>query len=605
MVCLRLALVLVALLALGAAPAGAATLNVESPLDPRDDQLGNARCDPLCGTISQALERANALPGLDVIGLQRGTYREDLAIRSNDDLIIAGLGGATIIRGRFAVEPARAVEHADGSVSIFPYERERTTTLLNLTVAPSNRIIAVTEANLVLNEASVNGRVLVTRGALDGVDATIAAASSCDKAVTVTGQALEGLFPEEVVDNGRLERTMLLGSLRVADGARYGVSRSWVIGNGAGCGALWAVGVTGEAAITVDNALITASKTGGVLGQAGGAPNRHGLFVNNATALVRLSTIGGGFDYGVSAENLAYVDLRGVAIDGSTVAIDARRRAMAIDLHDVRGSGPALLCRRFDADCFEAGAVGLGAAEPGQDWRNGVFGPTAVPLTGGGPLAYYPGVGSPLVNAATAPWPGYPLGDDGDRDIGGRARPVWFFDIGAWETAAAGEVGSPPPPRDAVGPGWAGIDLTPQGGIVVDFDGLGLPARAGAGEAGSEQAAPAALDGSGGAVATAAADRSPRLEVRVRRTTTQGSILRIRVKTPWLGRLAVRVYGARGGLINVGRARPVNRGWRVVKVQLGPNARVGTARILVTHRRPAKPLLTAVATVGIAKRPRS
>lgn len=88
---LRLALALVALLALGAAPASAA-INVESPLDPRDDQLGNARCDPLCDTIGQALERANALPGPDVIGLQRGIYREDLTIRSNDDLVIAGLG---------------------------------------------------------------------------------------------------------------------------------------------------------------------------------------------------------------------------------------------------------------------------------------------------------------------------------------------------------------------------------------------------------------------------------------------------------------------------------------------------------------------------------
>ena len=108
------------------------------------------------------------------------------------------------------------------------------------------------------------------------------------------------------------------------------------------------------------------------------------------------------------------------------------------------------------------------------------------------------------------------------------------------------------------------------------------------------------------AVAPAAqvAAAGPRIEIVLPRRARQGDIVRVRVKLPWQGRLAVRVYGAKGGLINVGRARKVNRGWRVVEVRLGPNARVGPMRVLASHRRAGRDTLSATATADVVRRPR-
>ncbi len=66
----------------------------------------------------------------------------------------------------------------------------------------------------------------------------------------------------------------------------------------------------------------------------------------------------------------------------------------------------------------------------------------------------------------------------------------------------------------------------------------------------------------------------------------------------------MRVYGAEGGLITVGRGRKVNRGWRVVAVRLGPNARVGPMRVLATHTRAGKDTLSATGSSAVVKRPR-
>jgi len=71
---------------------------------------------------------------------------------------------------------------------------------------------------------------------------------------------------------------------------------------------------------------------------------------------------------------------------------------------------------------------------------------------------------------------------------------------------------------------------------------------------------------------------------------------------PYRGRLTVRLVGANGGLVNVARGRAVVRGWRHVRIRIGPNARVGTLRAFATHDRPGRERLSGVGTV--VKRPR-
>jgi hypothetical protein len=80
--------------------------------------------------------------------------------------------------------------------------------------------------------------------------------------------------------------------------------------------------------------------------------------------------------------------------------------------------------------------------------------------------------------------------------------------------------------------------------------------------------------------------------------------VKVRVKAPYQGRLTVRVYGAKGKLINVARGRKINRGTRVIDVRLGPNARIGDARVTAILTRPNRPVLRDVETMRVVTRAR-
>ena len=129
-----------------------------------------------------------------------------------------------------------------------------------------------------------------------------------------------------------------------------------------------------------------------------------------------------------------------------------------------------------------------------------------------------------------------------------------------------------------------------------DVDGIGLPAAPGAPVAGS---AVAPGESAAGGVA---AVLGPALIIQPPKRVRQGTTVTVHVKVPYRGRLTLRTYGERGGLVAVGKGRPVVKGWRKIKLTIGPNTRLGTLRIVATHVRPqTRAVLTAASVTRVVK----
>ena len=94
----------------------------------------------------------------------------------------------------------------------------------------------------------------------------------------------------------------------------------------------------------------------------------------------------------------------------------------------------------------------------------------------------------------------------------------------------------------------------------------------------------------------------PALIIQPPKRVRQGTTVSVRVTVPDRGRLTLRTYGERGGLVAVGKGRPVVKGWRKVKLTIGPNTRLGTLRIVATHVRPqTRAVLTAANVTRVVK----
>ena len=141
------------------------------------------------------------------------------------------------------------------------------------------------------------------------------------------------------------------------------------------------------------------------------------------------------------------------------------------------------------------------------------------------------------------------------------------------------------------------VGLIPAGGLGVDLDGIGFPLNPNVPTIGTLGSGPESQ-----AAATVAT--GPILQISVPKQAKQGAVVKVRVKAPYQGRLTVRVYGAKGKLINVARGRKINRGTRVIDVRLGPNARIGDARVTAILTRPNRPVLRDVETMRVVTRAR-
>ena len=141
------------------------------------------------------------------------------------------------------------------------------------------------------------------------------------------------------------------------------------------------------------------------------------------------------------------------------------------------------------------------------------------------------------------------------------------------------------------------LPIFPDGGLGVDVGWIGFPRNPNVPEIGTPGSGPESA-----APATVAA--GPILQITVPRRATQGASVRVYVRAPYRGRLTLRVYGAKGKLINVARGRTINRGTRVVELRLGPNARIGDARVTATLTRSKRPVLRDVATMRVIRRAR-
>ncbi|MFM7693989.1 MAG: hypothetical protein ACKO7U_06760 [Actinomycetota bacterium] len=612
----RLALCALALGLVVAAPAAARELSVAAP-----GQGGNDRtCDP-CRTIQGALTKAESLPGTEVISLAAGVYRESLVIDDPFTVSISGTGPGTLLRGRLTVAVPPGVRLPDGSVRVYEYDPRRIVFLSRLALQPADGVVQVRDANLSLTGVDVNGRIRGERSALTLAKSSVSGPSDalgCEAAVLLIGAPVSGLLglperhgagiiSESIVSGGEaiavVEADLLVdGSLVIADATGCAGDAVRVIGGG--------IGISDS---------ILARSADGVLGAPGRAVARAAVYGDNATVSVFRTTIGGPFREGVRmvpcfvAQNGCggVYDLRGVAVAGAqhALSVEAERIRQA-GRSWIVGTGTYLRCPPR-APCTEV--AGVERERAGQPTGN-VFGQLLEDPTGGPETLWYPKATGILVDAVTDNTGARNVGpDQGVTDFPGRPRPVPImtgrparYDIGAFEHPTLD--GAPPGLLAdlGIGPDWADVQVAAGGIVGGVIGGLGVPVRPGVANA-PEAGSAAAAGAGGGAAATPAAQvaaAGPRIEIVLPRRARQGDVVRVRVKVPWLGRLSVRVYGAQGGLINVGRGRKVNRGWRVVKVRLGPNARVGPMRVLASHQRAGKDTLSATATSAVVKRPR-
>ena len=570
----RLLTVVLALIALLAC-AGAVQAANYSVANADSAQGSDATCNP-CRTIRGALWFAARHAGDDRVLLGTGTYRGNLVIRDAARVWIAGAGARTVIAGNVDI----GTPNRDDVYLVDAFRGAgRSVTFSGLVVSSPGEAISADRVDVWIADAAVVGTVNVSSAALQAARSTITANGCSPGIVLDVGNIGDAAHPLEVGQN--VGSNVIETSVRGAPVITYRGSRnvfdlllvnqSLLIGDVAGCpraiGHALSVGADGFAQIS--NSLILSPSVGGAVG----------INVTDSLVYATLSTISGPYDVGISSVRSRVIS-QGMVIDGPPTAVDAT------------GGGNRAV-GAFELDyTFASGVARLGGGA--------VAGPSNRFSTQLGLFFGTPGESSPILNAIPADYPFDVVQEMLPRlAFNGVERPqpfilggVELFDAGAIEQPASSlAIVVPPVP----GPVW--VPGRVLGGVPqVDVDGIGLPAAPGAPIAGSA-AAPGG-DAAGGVAAVA----GPALIIQPPKRVRQGTTVIVRVKVPYRGRLTLRTYGERGGLVAVGKGRPVVKGWRKIKLTIGPNTRLGTLRIVATHVRPqTRAVLTAASVTRVVK----
>jgi hypothetical protein len=578
----------------------------------------NSRCRTIAGAIARAKTTLrNVLrtpmtnwPTILTINLQPGVYRENVQADIGTDVRLIGRGAGTKIVGNvwFSMPYCEIGGNIPCAVSGVH------SAFLDDLVVDGN--VSTSYARVGFRNVSINGAVSIGGARSDMASYII---NSSITATPASGGGARGCAPAVSAPqwqpaNGqrsgavllRIDNSTLSGSvaLEAITGTSVAISHSILIVDGTGCPQAMGVSARFGPYVSLDTVLIRLVTATCGVGCGNGDPRnaRAGISAGEAS-LVRASavTIGGPFDKGVEAWRGGATALLGVAIDGAGVSVDTRGvnnldRGTLIDQSFVHGTGPMYACAINAAQCPELASLVT---------ARGTERLVRTPLGLSADWGYYPGLASPVVDTYLdgSAFVGAP------RDLADQPRPVPAiagnparYDVGAWERTTGQPADNPRGAAPILGPIWMHIDLTPIGVIGGAVAGAGVPVLPGvaAVEAGTEAAASTPSNAS----AATAAPTGPVLLVDIPARVTQGSTATVRVKAPYQGRLTVRLYGANGGLINVGRGHKVNRGWRTVAVRIGPHARLGTLRAYATLSRPTRAQLAAVDLSRIVKRGR-
>jgi len=570
----RLVTVVLALVAILAFAGVAQAANY--PVAKADSGQGSdATCNP-CRTVMGALRFAMRNAGDDRVLLGTGTYRGNLIIRDANRVSIAGVGARTVIAGNVDIgTPNRDDLYVPDSSRGWG----RSVTFTGLVLSSPGEAISAERVDVVITDASVVGTVNVLSAALDAYRSTITA-NGCSPGIVLDvgdiGDAAHSLEQGLDVASNVVQTSVRGAPVITYRGSRNVfdlllVNQSLLNGSVSGCPPLihHALSVGADGFAQIANTLILSPNV------AGGA----GINVTDSLVYATLSTISGAYDVGISSVR-ARVISQGMVIDGPPIAVDATGG----------GNRPV---GAFELDyTFASGVARLGGGA--------VAGPSNRFSTQLGLFFGSPGETSPILNAIPAGFSFDVVQEMLPRlAFNGVERPQPFI-IGGPELYDAGAIEQPASSLAIVVPPVPGPVWVPGrvlGGVPqVDVDGIGLPAAPGAPVAGSA-AAPGG-DAAGGAAAVA----GPALIIQPPKRVRQGTTVIVRVKVPYRGRLTLRTYGERGGLVAVGKGRPVVKGWRKVKLTIGPNTRLGTLRIVATHVRPqTRALLTAANVTRVVK----
>ena len=526
----------------------------------------DATCAP-CRTIQAAVTRAARAPGRDAVVLAAGTYSESVTILDEDDVQIGGRGAATAINGRITVGlPARG----RGGNALSYNGIARRVWLVALGVRSPDVAITAQNVDVELHNTSIQGAIRMTNATLGGERNAIAT-TGCGPTISFTGTVMfTDANGQRWMGNNWLERSMVTGAVplqsTMVGGA--GLVHSFATAYQQGCAS--ASAITGAGAGVKVYAHDTVINTVG-------SPLAAVEGTTNANLELSSATIVGSFQRGVRVSRGAWAQIDATAIDGPPIALDSS------------------LAGRYVTRWVMASGVGV---TNGNDSIRETTYRAALKLSSD---VGYPALDSPVVNGIRTNIGELQIFAPGvHTDVIGTARPQAAFiggpavyDIGAWERTPE------PLPLNGlpVGPGWVGVGLIPAGGLGVDLDGIGFPLNPNVPTIGTLGSGPESQ-----AAATVAT--GPILQISVPKQAKQGAVVKVRVKAPYQGRLTVRVYGAKGKLINVARARKINRGTRVIDVRLGPNARIGDARVTAVLTRPNRPVLRDVETMRVVTRAR-
>jgi hypothetical protein len=542
--------------------------------DPTSAPGNDATCAP-CLTIAGALRKAAATPGKDRILLGPARYPGNVVIRDNDAVWIEGVGARTLIEGTIDVAtPRRGDRYVQGSIG-------RHVSLSSLVISSPARAVSSDRVDIWIADASIYGAVWVANAGASVARSTIAG-RGCAPALVIDAGNVGRVDPLEIgmSVSSVVGRSTILGQPAIAyRGATdvfdsLFVQRSLVGAGSVGCAPQTgqAITVGGDGFAQVANSLLWANSPAA----AGTA-----IAVTDSLVYATLSTITPGFATGISSVRSRVIS-QGMAIDGPAVAIDGT------------GGGAQALGAFELSYTFASGLARLGGgAVAGATNRFS----TPLLLQDGSPT-----VGSPLIGAIPFGFSFNAIALEAYLDsYNGVERPAAAivggpraYEAGAIELPAAWPGVVVPP--DFQGPAWL-PGRVGLGGVEVDLGGIGFPAPPGAPLAGAANAQTADGAAAGGQVAT-----GPTLIIQPPKRVVRGTTVTVRVKVPYRGRLTLRTYGERGGLVAVGKGRPVVKGWRNVKLTIGPNTRLGTLRIVATHVRPqTRAILTAANVTRVVK----
>ena len=575
--------------------------NICQPHRTQDEVAPAVRCRTISGALAKtdaAARRTLAGPHGDypftlMMRVAPGTYRENVVSTIPMNIRISGQGPGTLIVGNVSFANRWCFRPDQIWRECFSYGVHRA--LLDQLAIQGN--VYAGETSLNMFKVAVVGTVAIRQVASSGepsgvTESSIVSANSCDAALQAP--------PASVVGNQRGEslkvsRSVISGTvgIELTSGLAF-VDHSVISVAGPTCNRLMGVQARFGTYVNLSNVLITLADpacTGCELGDR--RNQRAGIATSEGSVVIAAqTTVGGPFTTGIDAWRDGFAVLDFTAIDGATTSVDTRGGNVRgdggrIDVRSVHASGPVYSC-----------APGQSVQCPELENRTTAQGRVQVvrtPLRLNPDWGYFPRGDSVVVDAIPTAAEGvFPSLEDLARH---RRPEGGGFDMGAWERpgGAVADRGD----RPVIGPDWLGVDLVP-GGFGGVIGGVGVPVLPGvvpveAGTAAGDTAVP---------VATLPAASGPALIIRMPRTIRQGATLDLQVKTPYRGRLTVRLYGKGGGLVNVARGRTVNRGWRHVRIAIGPNARVGTLRAYVTHDRRGRSQLSIAGFSKIVKRPR-